>query len=302
MLVLGKDFQDHLNNLQEVLDRFREYNQKLKPKKCVLIRTKAKFLGKIVSGDSVEIDPENISAVKDWPEPTCTREVESFLGFINYHREHIPQLAEMASPLYALTGKAPFVWTEEYSKSFQALKTALHSAEVLAMPQKEGVFILDTDASDVAVGGQLSQVQGDKVRPIAFASKRLTPSQRKYCTTRKELLALITFTRQFRHYLLGRRFLIRTDHSSLAWLMRFKDIEGQLARWLEELAQFDMQIVHRKGKEHANADALSRLPDDIPRCNCTVPGPRWRHSRAGVANIAVEHTSNGRVLKTMWMT
>ena len=134
------------------------------------------------------------------------------------------------------------------------------------------MFILDTDASDVAVGGQLLQVQGDKVRPIAFASKRLTPSQRKYCTTRKELLPLITFTRQFRHYLLGRRFLIRTDHSSLAWLMRLKDIEGQLERWLEEQAQFDMQIVHRKGKEHANADALFRLPDDIPRCDCYRAG------------------------------
>ena len=90
VLVLGKDFQDHLNNLREVLDRFREYNLKLKPQKCVLFRTKAKFLGKIVSGDSVEVDPENISAVKDWPKPTCTREVESFLGFINYHREYIP--------------------------------------------------------------------------------------------------------------------------------------------------------------------------------------------------------------------
>ena len=113
---------------------------------------------------------------------------------------------------------------------------------------------------------------GGKVRPIAFASKRLTPSQRKYCTTRKELLALITFTRQFRHYLLGRRFLIRTNHSGLAWLMKFKDIEGQLARWLEELAQFDMQIVHRKGKEHANAGAFSRFPDDMPCCDCYRAG------------------------------
>lgn len=107
VLVLGKDFQDHLNNLQEVLDRFTEYNLKLKPKKCVLFRTKAQFWGKILSGDAVEADPENISAVKDWPEPTCTREVESFLRFINYYGEHISQLAEIASPLYqyALTGK-----------------------------------------------------------------------------------------------------------------------------------------------------------------------------------------------------
>ena len=146
------------------------------------------------------------------------------------------------------------------------------SAEVLALPRKEGMFVLDTDASNVAVGGVLSQRQNGTLRPIAFASKRLIAAQRKYCTTRKELLAVVTFTRQFRHYVLGRRFLIRTDHSSLAWLMRFKDIEGQLARWLEELAQYDMQIIHRKGKEHGNADALSRLPDSLYYCDCYKAG------------------------------
>ena len=128
------------------------------------------------------------------------------------------------------------------------------------MPQRDGVFILDMDASDVAVGRQLLQVQGDKIRPIAFASKRLTPSQGKDCTTCKELLALITFTRQFRHYLLGRRFLPRTDHSSLARLMRFKDIEGQLARWLEELAQFDTNSAHERQRTR--------------KCRCPFPSSR----------------------------
>ena len=111
-------------------------------------------------------------------------------------------------------------------------------------------------------GEYFLSVQDGSLRPIAFASKLHIAAQRKYCTTTsatKELPAVATVTRQFQHYLLGRRFLIRTDHSSLAWLMRFKDIEGQLAQWLEELAQCDMQIIHRKGKEHDNADALSRL-------------------------------------------
>ena len=108
VLVLGQDFEDHLKNLREVLELFRGYIPKLKPKKCVLFREKAKFWGKIVTGDSVSVDPESIEAVRSWPEPTGTKEVESFLGFVNYHREHIPHLAEKAASLYALTGKAPF--------------------------------------------------------------------------------------------------------------------------------------------------------------------------------------------------
>lgn len=136
------------------------------------------------------------------------------------------------------------------------------------------MFVLDTDASNDALGGCLSQWQGEVLKPVFFSSKRLTPLQRRYCTTRKELLAVVTFVRQFRHYLLGRPFLLRTDHNSLTWLMRFKEIEGQLARWLEELAQFDMQIVHRKGVLHGNADALSRMPDDLERCDCYRAGVR----------------------------
>ena len=108
------------------------------------------------------------------------------------------------------------------------------------------------------------QVQQGAERVISYASCALTTEQRKYCTTRKELLAVVKFTRQFRHYLLGRRFTVRTDHSSLQWLMNFKDPQGQLARWLEELSQFYMVIVHRPGRKHTNVDALSRRPWGTP--------------------------------------
>ena len=114
---------------------------------------------------------------------------------------------------------------------------------MLALPGSDP-FILDTDASDLSLGAELMQVQQGAERVISYASCALTTEQRKYCTTRKELLAVVRFTRQFRCYLLGRRFTFRTDHASLQWLMNFKHPQGQLARWLEELSQFNMVIVY----------------------------------------------------------
>ena len=119
------------------------------------------------------------------------------------------------------------------------------------------MFILDTDASDTATGADLLQLQEGEERVISYGSFSLTPAQRNYCTTRKELLALIQFTREYHHYLLGRKFLAQTDHSSLMWLMRFRNAEGMLAGWLEELSQYDMVIQHRHGKKHGNTDGLS---------------------------------------------
>ena len=130
------------------------------------------------------------------------------------------------------------------------------SREVLFYPTKTDSFVLDTDTSDIAVGAALLQIQDGVERPISFTSKILQPTQRKYCTTRKELLSIIAFTRQYRHYLLGRKFLIRTDHNSLVWLTKFRNIQGQLARWLEELSQYDFSIIHRPGKLHGNVDGI----------------------------------------------
>lgn len=164
------------------------------------------------------------------------------------------------------------MWENTHEEVFRRAKTALVTAPCLSYPRPDGLFVLDTDASDHAVGAVLSQVQDGKETVICYASHVLLKPQRKYCTTRKELLAVVKFCRHFRHYLLGRRFMVRTDHNSLVWLMRFKHIEGQLARWLEELAQFDMEILHRPGKKHTNADALSRIPDDGPICDCYAAG------------------------------
>lgn len=152
------------------------------------------------------------------------------------------------------------MWTKPCQDSFDSLRRALISAPVLAHPDFSKPFILDTDASDVAIGAVLSQVHNGMERVIAYASRTLSKAERQYCVTRKELLAVVYFTKYYKHYLYGKEFLVRTDHSSLKWLLNCKNPEGQLARWFESLSNFQIIIEHRAGNKHKNADALSRIP------------------------------------------
>ena len=276
VIVVGNCFGHHLNNLREVFARCRKHNMKLKPKKCELFRGKVIFLGKLVTAHGVSVNPANLHVVQNWKVPGTVTEVESFLGLINYHRDHLRGYAEIAAPLYQLTGSKGragiFEWGPEHKVAFDTLIASMTSAPVLGFPKPDCRFILDTDASDHSIGAELLQLQDGGERAICYGSYVLTPAQRRYCTTRKELLAVVRFTRQFRHYLLGRRFTLRTDHSSLSWLLGFKNIEGQLSRWLEELSQYDMEVIHRPGALHIDADSLSRIPDTVPYCHCYLAG------------------------------
>ena len=274
IIVLGTDFESTLRSLRNIFIRFRDHNLKLKPKKCQFFKTEVEFLGKLVSGNGTAIAPDKIEAVKNWTRPVHVKQLQSFLGFMNYHRSHIPNFAEVSAVLYELSHSKNFIWEEKHETAFLKLKDLAVSSEVLAHPSPDGLFILDTDACGTQIAAELSQVQNGVVKPICYASHVLMKQHRNYCTTRKELLAVVKFCRQFRHYLLGRQFIVRTDHNSLVWLTRFKHIEGQLARWLEELAQYNMQIVHRKGSEHINADSLSRISDTLEPCDCYTAGSK----------------------------
>lgn len=157
-----------------------------------------------------------------------------------------------------------------------------------------GKYILDTDASTHSIGAVLSQLQWGEERVISYASSHLTPAQQRYCVTRRELLAIVKYTRQFRHYLLGQRFLLHTYHCSLTWLFQFKHTEGQLARWLEELSQYDFEIEHRAGHKHANADSLSRRSAEGPTdCDCYQAGKE-------VTDLPCQGCSHCRRLHQQW--
>ena len=132
VVVLGRNFQDQIDNLRRVFLRFQKYNLKLKPSKCQLMQTEVKFLGKIISRNGIFVNPDRIDAVKKWPRPKTRKEVESFIGFTNYLRDHIQRFSELAEPLHRLTGtKNEFEWSEDQKSAFQSLKEALVHAVVL---------------------------------------------------------------------------------------------------------------------------------------------------------------------------
>jgi hypothetical protein len=143
------------------------------------------------------------------------------LGFANYHRSFIKDLAKVSGPLYEITGKAKFQWKEPQQQAFDRLKALLLSAPILALPNKTDYYILDTDASDRAIGAELIQVQNGEERVIAYGSFILTPEQRRYCTMGKELLAIIRLLDSLNIICLVDSS-VRTDHSSLTWLLGFK--------------------------------------------------------------------------------
>jgi len=243
IIVFSHNLEDHLERLEKLFQKLRAANLKLKPSKCHLLQTQVKFLGYTVSQRVVGTDPDKISAVRDWPVPANLRQCRAFVGLCQYYRRFVPDFSTIATPLYNLTKKeVRFAWTEECQTAFDSLKIALTSAEVLALPNEEGTFILDCDASDRAIGAVLSQVQNGEERPICYASQLYDKHQRNYNVTRKELLALVTFVKKFRQYLLGRHFLARTDHAALQWLRRTPEPIGQQARWLEILEEYDFEI------------------------------------------------------------
>ena len=153
-----------------------------------------------------------------------------------------------------------FVWKDEQRESFERLKHCVVSAPVLSLPRDVGRYVLDSDASDKALGLVLQQEQDGVLKVIAYASRALQPAERRYCTTRKELLVVIYGLKHFQQFLLGRRFVCRTDHATLTSLFRTPEPVGQQARYLDLLGKYDMEIVHRPGSSHQNGGALSRRP------------------------------------------
>ena len=193
IILFGSSFDTALENLSTVFDRLRTAGLTLKPKKCFLFRKSVKFLGHVVSENGVSCDPDKIKAVRNCRAPVNKTEVRQFLGLGSYYRRFIADFATIAAPLHALTRKnAQFIWDENCQLSFATLKSLLTSAPVLSYPDpNEGEFILDTDASGYAISGLLSQMQQGQEKVIAYGSKSLSSTERRYCTTNRELLAVV---------------------------------------------------------------------------------------------------------------
>ena len=286
IIVFGKTFDTHLRNLEEVMKRLEASNLKLNPEKCVLFNTHVSFLGHLISSEGIEVDPAKTKVVQDWPVPKNVSELRSFVGLCSYMRKFIQGFSSICKPLHVLTQKdKKFEWNDQCQLAFEKLKLALTTAPVLGFPQdSQGMFTVDTDASKDALGGILSQEQDGQERVISYYSKCFSKAERRYCTTRRELLAVVCSIKQFHVYLYGRKFRVRSDHGSLRWLMNFKICEGALARILETLAIYDFTIEYRPAAGHKNADSVSRRPCIDQACaHCERFEKRYSENSPGLA-------------------
>ena len=270
VVVFATEFEEHLKRLRQVFQRFSNAGLKLKPKKCDLLKRQVKFLGHVVDEAGIHTDPEKIEKVSNWATPKSEHDVRIFLGLTSYYRRFVESYAKIASPLHELTRKnVEFEWTAARDNAFQTLKSILSKELELSYPSKSGEYVLDTDACDVAIGAALHQIQDGKEKLLRFGSRCLTKEERNYCVTRKEFLAVVYFMDYFHHYLWGAKLVtVRTDHGSLQWLKSMSNPSGQVARWIQKLEIFNWKIEYRPGKQHNNADALSRRPceGDCSQC------------------------------------
>jgi len=224
IIVFSRDFDNHLDRLREVFTRLRAANLKVHIKKCSLFQRRVNFLGHVLTETEIEVQAEKVEAVQNWPTPRNLTELRSFVGLCSYYRRFISGFANLAAPLHALTR---FSWGIEQEEAFNQLK----KRPILGMPTDEGTYYLDTDASDIGLGAVLSQNQdGDEV-VLAYASRILSKAEQNYDVTRRELLAVVFGLKVYKQYLLGREFVIRTDHSALQSLRKTPEPIGQQARW-----------------------------------------------------------------------
>ena len=267
IIISSSDLHEHFEHLNEVLKRLKNAGLKLKSSKCDLIKDEILYLGHLVGKTGVKPNNRIIETVKNWKTPNTVKEVQQFLGLCNYYRQFIKGFGEVAAPLTHLTRKdADFQWSDSVQQCFEKFKLSMCTAPILAYPKPDGMFILDIDASNIGIGGILQQVQDGKEQVIPYVSTKLDKSQQRYSVTRRELLAMVTFIYQVKHYLLGRKCILRTDHGALKWLYNFKDTRGQLARWIKTLAQYKIEIHLSAGIKHNNADALSRVDYTTKLC------------------------------------
>lgn len=289
VIIFGKTYEEHLENLRLVMERIRQVNLKLAPKKCSFFKRRVKFVGHIVSEAGKEIDPEKTDKVTTWPKPTSPEDVRRFLGFVGYYRRFIKNFSQISRPLTDLmpspTGKKgskgktkkqiAWNWGPDQETAFATLKRLLTSAPILGYADYTLPFELHTDASGIGLGAVLYQEQKGEKRVISYASRGLTKAEKNYPPHKLEFLALKwAITDKFKDYLFGQQFTVWTDNNPLTYVLTTAKLDATGHRWLADLASYHFNIKYRPGRTNADADGLSRLPVSEDRSDINIDSVR----------------------------
>ncbi|KAL5526401.1 hypothetical protein ACEPAF_8124 [Sanghuangporus sanghuang] len=265
IIVYAEMEQEHWDLLAEVLRRLREADFFCKPEKCYFGKKELDYLGFVVNQSGMQMDPYKVKAVQEWPDLSSKRDIRKFIGFANFYRKFIEGFAKIARPLTELmSGKKTFTWGERQQESFRKLKEAFTTAPMLVRPDHEKQFVLETDASNFAMGAVLSQLGDDEIlHPIGYWSNTYRDAENNYPVMDKELLAIVKALSNWRHHLEGAKHEIRvvSDQANLRYFMGARKLSGRQARWATFLSRFRFRIEYRPGTKNSRADALSQRPD-----------------------------------------
>ncbi len=251
----------HLQNLREVLERFKAAGMTLRRDKCHFFRENVDYLGFKISQDGVHPGDKGLRAIREYPIPQTWEQVRSFLGLCTFFQRFIPNFSDNALPLSRLVEGKMYTWNLEHERCFDRLRKSITAAPLLSHPDFDdnaSPFIVQTDASGTGLAGVLLQDSDGYEHPISYASKKLSKTERNYSTIHREALAIIWAVRKFREYIYGRKFVIRTDHKPLVFIASSKT--SKCARWSLELSEYDYTVEYVKGSDNVPSDVLSRAP------------------------------------------
>ncbi|GKA70256.1 putative mitochondrial protein [Tanacetum coccineum] len=255
ILVYSESMETHLIHLATILQTMRTNSMFAKKNKRVFVLDQVKYLGHVISAKGVSTDPSKIEAMKNWPVPRNIKELRGFLRLTGYYRRFIKGFATISQPLSNLLKNNAFHWSTDAQISFENLKEAMIQTPVLALPNFEVEFMVETDASGIGLGAVLQQGG----HPIAYLSKTLASKHQSLSTYKKEFMAVVMALEKWRGYLLDRHFKIRTNHFSLKYFLDQRLSTPFQTKWLPKLLGFDYEISYKKGADNAATDALSRL-------------------------------------------
>eukprot|EP01129_Flabellula_baltica_P013145 TRINITY_DN605_c0_g2_i1.p1 TRINITY_DN605_c0_g2~~TRINITY_DN605_c0_g2_i1.p1 ORF type:complete len:1627 (-),score=286.22 TRINITY_DN605_c0_g2_i1:702-5582(-) len=258
IVIFSDNFSDHLDHIEKVLDACISRNIVLNMKKSNFAVPSIDYLGYTVSQGHLEMNHEKIQGILEYPTPQSPSQISSFLGVVNFYRHFIDGFAAKTLCLNEAANADKFVWTDDCDEEFNKLKDMMSKEPVLTLPDLQKTFYLATDWSRYAIGAVLFQKHDGFDRPIAFFSRKTRGSELNYSSYDGELLAILDAVRRFRVYLLGKRFVLLTDHKTLTWMLTQSLEKSKYGRQLMELQQYEFDIHHISGTDNVVADALSR--------------------------------------------
>ena len=270
--------EEHLQRMRVVFDRLREHNLKLKPSKCEVFKSEINYLAHHVSQKGVLPLKKNLESITQCPPPDTYTKVKSFVGLVGHYRRFIKGFAKIAAPLYDLTSgnnkdkKSEHVdLSPEALKAFDHLKAACLQVPILAFPDFDKPFLLETDASGRGLGAVLSQKQADGwYHPIAYASRVMNETEQRYHSNKQEFLALKwAVTEQFHEYLspYGKNrneFVVHTDNNPLTYIFLSANLDATGQHWVAQLASYNFSLEYQKSKDNTVANFLSQMNEHLP--------------------------------------